>query len=290
MTSHRLAHALPLVLLAGLWLAASACRAPVRAVSYSADADGRGFAFAFADTTGDAYLRELRRRCRLDSVVAGATTDLERVAALTHWAHGLWEHSGWNEPAAYDARSILDEVAAGERFRCVEYAIVIREAAQALGMQARCVGLQTADVETRRWGAGHVVAEVYCREHDRWVFADGQGDAVALRNGRPLSAVELGLALREGPAEVTLLSGADTLRGEPSAAYLAWVAPYLHFFNTGFDTRPRPTRVPPGPQFDGHSVLYLVPEGEQGPRVFQRKSPVRAAYTSSLRAFYPSPE
>lgn len=267
-----------------------ACRAPVLAVAYT-DAPPTGpLPFTYADTADNVYLRTLRQRHRLDSVVAGATTDLQRAIAVTHWAHTRWEHSGWNEPQAYNALAILDEVAAGERFRCVEYGIVIREALQSLGLQARVVGLQTADVEKRRWGAGHVVAEVYLREHATWAFVDGQADAVPLLNDAPLSAVNFGLALRQNRNAVSLVNAGGPVTGKTRAEYLDWVAPYLHHFNTTFDARPRPTRDSVPVELNGKRMLYLVPEDAELPTVFQRKSPINAIYTYSRAAFYPTPE
>lgn len=220
---------------------------------------------------GREYLAELREESGLDAAAAGAETDLERLAAVTSWVNGLWRHSGSNQPSANDPLTILREAAAGARFRCVEYSIVIAGCLEALGMDARVVGLKTADVETRSSGAGHVVVEAYLRDLGKWVMADGQWNVIPVLAGRPLNAVELqqALAAGDGPLELVGITGLRAL------LYRRWIVPYLHYFDTGVDGE----------------YLMLGPVGAPQPRTFQGRMPLNVTiYTHSVREFYPAPE
>ena len=220
---------------------------------------------------GRGYLEELREESGLEAVVAGAETDLERLAAVTNWASALWRHDGSNQPSANDPLTILREVAAGARFRCVEYSIVIAGCLEALGMDARVVGLKTADVETRSSGAGHVVVEAYLRDLDKWAMADGQWNVIPALAGRPLNAVELqrALAAGDGPLELVGVTGLRAL------LYRRWIVPYLYFFDTSVDGE----------------YLMLGPVGAPQPRTFQGRMPLNVTiYTHSFREFYPIPD
>ena len=219
-----------------------------------------------------AYLAELREEFGLDAVAAGTETDLERLAAVTNWVNGLWRHDGGNQPSANDPLTILREAAAGGRFRCVEYSIVIAGCLEALGMDARVVGLKTADVETRSSGAGHVVAEAYLRDLGKWAMADGQWNVIPVLAGRPLNAVELQQTLADGQQGQLEMGGAA---GWQAVVYRRWIVPYLHYFDTGVDGE----------------YLMLGPVGAPQPRTFQGRMPLNVTiYTHSVREFYPAPE
>ena len=276
--------------LAALLVLAQACsHRAARNLAYDESARAEDYPFAYADTTGDAYLRELRQRHGLDSVTASSKTDLERVLAVLHWTHTQWSHDGYNTPTASDALSILEEAAGGASFRCVEYGIVSSEALQAIGIPARTIGLKIAAVETRWLGAGHVAAEAYLRDMGKWVFLDGQFGVVPTLDGVPLNAVEFGEALRTRRDDVALVSAEGPVTGKPRAQYLRFVDAYLYYLDVRFDNRPvasRDERVRVG----GKSSLMLVPAGAARPTVFQRKSPMDyLAYTSSPPAFYAVP-
>ena len=225
----------------------------------------------------DPYLRTLRETYGLDAVVVDAQTDLDRVRALSRWVRTRWEHNGEAVPVRSDPVSILVEAAAGRRFRCVEYAIVLAGALRSVGIEARVVGLKRADVETRPSGAGHVVAEAYLRDRRRWVMVDGQWDALVTRDGEPLSAVEVQQALVERVPGLAVESRSGTSAG----TYYRWIAPYLYYFDVATDAR-----VSPGV---ATSAVMLVPLGAPSPTVFQRTGTIRAAYTHRLGDLYSPP-
>lgn len=225
------------------------------------------------------YLARLRHDYHLDSVVAGAGSDLERVRRLSRWARRQWEHNGENQPARADPLAILAEARSGKRFRCVEYAEVLAAALSAIGVPARVLGLQRADVETARSGAGHVVAEAYLADRDRWVLVDGQWDVIPFRGAEPLNAVELQRALAERVTDLQV----ESLSGTSTGRYARWVAPYLFYFVA----RPRAwTTGGPG----GPASLMLVPLGATAPRRFQQQwSQPPYVATNSTMVFYARP-
>ncbi|HEY6565393.1 MAG TPA: transglutaminase-like domain-containing protein, partial [Pirellulaceae bacterium] len=165
--------------------------------------------FQWNDPTSP-YLTRLRTEFKLDQVVAGRTSDYRRTQAVCHWVRGRWEHNGSNEPRRPDPISILQEATEGRQFRCVEYAIVLSGALSSLGIPARVVGLMTEDAETRTSGAGHVVAEAYLPDRQRWIMCDGQWDVIPLLDGKPLSALGLQEALADRAPGLSVYSVAQT--------------------------------------------------------------------------------
>ena len=141
------------------------------------------------DAANDPYLAELRATWSLERL--RGPTDLDTVRAVNGWVSSLWQHDGDSVPKQSDPASILAEVRQGGRFRCVEYAIVVKGRLSALGIPSRVLGLMTSDVETRRSGAGHVVAEAYLRDRRAWVMVDGQWNAMPFLRGAPLSELSV---------------------------------------------------------------------------------------------------
>lgn len=235
------------------------------------------FVFDPASAGQDPYLHGLREEFQIDQVVAGATDDLDRLRRLCSWTSRQWKHSGWGEPKQSDPVSILREVRQGKRFRCVEYAIVLAGVCQSAGLPARVVGLMTEDVETRPSGAGHVVAEVYLPDRQKWVMADGQWNAIPMHGQTPLSVVEFEDLL--GHAEAGDLWALDHTKRWTNGVYFPWVRPYLFYVKVPLDTRVNPSN---------EGYVILVPPGTPPPRVFQRSYPINnSLYTSFPADLYP---
>lgn len=247
-------------------------------LGFSAQPDTPSYTFRRSAPT-EPYLTTLRTTYRLDSVVAGATTDLARVQAVCAWVSRQWKHNGTNEPSKSDPLTILQEAAQGKQFRCVEYGVVLSGALAALGLPTRVLALKTADAETRKVGAGHVLTETWLRDQRKWVLVDGQWDVIPFLNGVPLNAVELQQAL----AARTPGFAVQSPRGTTAKKFAAWIQPYLYYFDTDFDQR-FGTKTERG-------TLMLVPAGAKNPTVFQRKYPLRNfRYTNSAASFYAPPE
>ena len=216
------------------------------------------------------YLTTLRSEYSLEELVAHAVSDIERVAIVTDWVHNLWQHHGSNAPKEGHPLFILREVAKGERFRCVEYAVVIEGCLQALGIPARTLGLKMKDVETRASSAGHVVTEAYLKDMDKWVMIDGQWNAIPFIGSTPISAVELQAAIALKDRELTF----PKLSRSRGLLYKKWMSPYLYYFDVTLNG----TRI------------MLAPEGAKEPTVFQQKWPLTVdVFTHSVRDFYARP-
>lgn len=153
------------------------------------------FAFAY-ETLDHPRLRELRVGEKLDDVVAGGRSELEKIAVLRGWARSQWEHQdreGQIEPYC-DAIHILKGIRDGSMKGglCSEYSAVLMQACLALGFQARLVSIES------RQGAGHRVVEVWSDDFDKWVVMDPLLDLHYERGGIPLNALDLHAALVAG--------------------------------------------------------------------------------------------
>jgi hypothetical protein len=236
------------------------------------------------DDPDDSNMVRLRNEYRLQELAAGAKDDYARLRRIVKWTHDRWKHSGSNMPSSFDPLTILKEAAEGQRFRCVEYAIVTAACARALGMPSRVLALKTEDVETASANAGHVVAEVWLKQFGKWVFADAQHDVIPELNGIPLNAVEFQEALvHKSPGLKIRTSSSGLFTFIKRWHYKKWISPYLYYFNFSIDQRffvQRGKRIP--------GKIMLVPKGAKKPKVFQRKYPIKnCTYISSPEAFYP---
>jgi len=229
------------------------------------------------DDPNDPNMVELRKKYDLEGLVSGAQDDYEKLRLITARVQKQWRHHGNNKPSKSDPLTILKEASEGKRFRCVEYAIVVVGCTRSLGMPSRKLALKRPDVETAKSGAGHVVAEVWLKQFNKWVFADGQYGAIPEVNGVPLNAVEFQDAIAcESPG----LRIRFATKGDEKN-YLAWVARYLYYFDFNLDQRFYAKDYKSG-------KVMLVPKGAKKPKVFQRKTPIKnCTYISNPKAFYP---
>ena len=229
------------------------------------------------DDPNDPNMVKLRKKYDLEKLVCKAKDDYEKLKLILAWVQKQWEHHGDNKPSKSDPLTILKEVSEGKRFRCVEYAIVVVGCTRSLGMPSRRLALKRPDVETAKSGAGHVVAEVWLKQFNKWVFVDGQWGAIAERNGVPLNAVELQDAIaRKMPGlKIRFVSKGN------QEDYLKWIVPYLYYLDFNLDQRFYAKDYESG-------KIMLVPKGVKKPKVFQRKSPIKnCTYISNPKVFYP---
>jgi len=168
-------------------------------------------------------LAELRKRYKLDEVVAGARSETEKLIKLRNWVCAQWKY---DPPIPYypawDAREIL-------RLRkgfCVQYAIVCMQCALSLGLQARFVFGHFPNVVLKGQGvSGHEVTEVWSNDLGKWVMLDAQRDEsfVNRRTGELAGMLELhedqlDTYFPEGVVE----RGASFDEGRPSETMLWW--------------------------------------------------------------------
>lgn len=122
----------------------------------------------------ESHLKQLRKMYKLEKVVAGARTELEKMVLLRNWVTRQWTYLPHGLPhPEWDALEILERKSGV----CVQYAIVYMQCALALGMQTRFVFGQVP--YGRVLGAttgGHEVNEFWSNDHRRWMYMDPRED------------------------------------------------------------------------------------------------------------------
>jgi hypothetical protein len=229
----------------------------IEPATYSTGVSGTAYSLIYADTISNAFLALLRTKYNLAQVVAGATTDLQRVIKLTDWVHSKWQHDGNNSPNGQNADQVLTGASQGSRYSCVGYGICLAGCLNAIGLKSRVLGLKRKDVETASCCAGHVCMEVFLNDAQKWVLADAQFDVVPTLNNNPLNAYELRNAIANN-LDALFLNGASNNK----QSYTSFVAPYLYFFDFKINNSDNGNYVPA-------KSLILVPNGVATPVRFQ---------------------
>lgn len=228
---------------------------------------------------------QLRELYNLEDVIRDAEDDYAKLRLITGWVQKQWKHNGNNKPSRPDPLTILKEANEGKSFRCVEYARVVAACARALGMPSRALNLKRRDVETAKSGAGHVVAEVWLDQFNKWVFVDGQWGAIPEKDGRPLNAIEFQKSIANDHSKLNIRFA----RKGNKFRYLIWVAPYLYYFDFDLDQKFFKQKMEPGRISGSLGKIMLVPKGANKPKVFQIKKPItNCNYISNPQIFYPT--
>jgi transglutaminase-like putative cysteine protease len=132
-------------------------------------------------------LVELRRKYKLDEVVAGAQSETEQMVRLRDWVAHQWKFKAPEENyPPFDADAIIRQ---GGGF-CVQYAVTLMQCALSLGHQARFVfGHNPGAFD----GGGHEVCEIWSDEHRKWVFHDVNQNWIYTdrKTGVPMSMLEV---------------------------------------------------------------------------------------------------
>jgi hypothetical protein len=167
------------------------------------------------DESRAAALRE-----RLPATEQGAWAT---ACALLRWVSSRWVHADAHMEVD-DAVACLDRVDAGERFACVEYALVLSQALNARGIPSRRLMLRQARYDIGL-GHGHVVSEAWIDELGKWVVLDAQNSFYWVdHGGRPLSAPELQQIVGTGESTAQM---ADPHVELPSESSQAWWRSYF---------------------------------------------------------------
>lgn len=257
----------------------------VNVVNYSEDKTNM-HTFYYSDTLRNEYLRKLRNEYKLEEITKNAASDLEKVKIILNWVNNQWEHSGTNSPEKSDALSILNEVKQGKKFRCVEYGIVCAAALNSLGYKSRVIHLKTKDVETSLLGAGHVTTEVFVPQFKKWIFLDGQCNAIPSLKGIPLNAVEFQKAIltEYGNLEIVNINGPFT--ADDKKSHTEFVGKHLFYLDVCFDNQYGINELI---SEEEKKSLMLVPVGEKEPKRFQVFGKIDMIYTHSISDFYQQP-
>jgi len=163
-------------------------------------------------------LHELRRRCRLRSVVRAARSEFEEFVLLRDWVKSRWAH-GWNESStanALDGLALLEDSRRGLEFCCGSYAILFVQCLLSLGHQARRISISVDEsdfIAPDEGNVGHSVPEVWSNDLVKWVLMDPDFNCHYEHHGIPLSALEIhDLWLRGMWREVDMVRGKAPLK------------------------------------------------------------------------------
>ena len=112
---------------------------------------------------------------------------------LMQWVSNQWKHNGWNAaPDSLNSLGILKSVHNdGQRYRCVEYGVVLNDILNSFGYVARTVGLKHIDVDYGGAGMGHVATEVWSNKLNKWIFLDPQFGVYAQKDDVLLNIYEI---------------------------------------------------------------------------------------------------
>jgi hypothetical protein len=241
----------------------------------------KDFGLVYSKRDKEEALINLKKTYALDSLVAHCNTDFEKVSTIQSWVQSRWEHNGDNVPEKSDALYILKEAEKGKQFRCVEYSIVANQCLASLGFIVRSLGLMTKDVEEVKFGAGHVVNEVYLYDLKKWVMIDPQFDVITTYNGEPLNAVELQACIANKLA-FEIINPNETISKED---YEKWIGPYLYYFTISINGQ----NITWKDRLLGtKKQICLQSIGTKQPKYFQNLIKLNNNYyTNSLNDFYP---
>jgi hypothetical protein len=168
-------------------------------------------------------------------------TAWEVARSLTDWVSRRWVHADAHMDVD-DAVACLERVDAGERFACVEYALVLAQALNAVGIPSRRLLLRQARYDVGL-GHGHVVAEAWVDELAGWVVLDAQNACYWTDpGGTPLSAPALqAMHAARVPAALTpVVPGAEA----PDEDARAWWQSYFASVSTTGGTWSRGAFLP----------------------------------------------
>jgi hypothetical protein len=133
-------------------------------------------------------LRPLRKREKLDQVIAGSRTDMEVFLRLMKWVRAQWSPGRPDPYPPINAIIILDKIRKGETGGfCAQYCFVLVQCLQSLGYKARYVTLTS-----------HEVTEVWSPGFEKWIMLDPLYDLYISKGGTPLSVYQIHTMILRG--------------------------------------------------------------------------------------------
>lgn len=172
-------------------------------------------------------LAKLRKQERLDEVVQGAASEFEQFVLLMDWTNRQWDLGMPNPYPPWDAFQILEEIRQGRTGGfCAQYAVVFAQACLSLGCQARYVDIIDLLQDGRRT---HFTVEVWSNDYQKWVVMDPSYNIYFQRDGVPLSALDLHMAIRRQAWQDILLVKGPSSRGLKVTDLKTMVGDYKFF-------------------------------------------------------------
>ena len=205
--------------------AAAAAGFKVREVTTNIPAAARSrFRFVPFDYD-DPRLGALREKYALEKLIEGSPDEWTAQLRLKEW---IYERIPGGNPVSSpsSAQEILELAAKGERFYCTQYAITYAECAQALGWQARKIGVDRRHGSEGMGSTHHGAAEVWSNQFRKWVVMDSQSNLHFEKKGVPLSAWEIRAEwLKNSGADVSHVVGIPPKAFTKNPAIVWWNRP-----------------------------------------------------------------
>ena len=145
----------------GPWPLADTVGPKVQILGYDHGEVSPWIEFFTFDSPAHPKIVQLRREYRLEELVRGAKTDLEKAVRLKHWVAGALKF-GTPAPRCFAtgaAVALLARAKRGEVVWCGQAAMVFQQACLAVGLYARFIELGKPENP-----AGHFTTEVFLRE------------------------------------------------------------------------------------------------------------------------------
>lgn len=234
----------------------------------------------FSDYT-HSKAKKLRQLYRLDTLLIGKTTQLQKQIAVMGWVHNLWVHDIANICPSLDALTILQQVKEGKRFRCVEYSVVLSQALKAVGFPARAIELHKEGMSFGV-GKGHAVTEVWNDDLGKWILLDPQNNAVWKKKDTILNAVEIRQILLSKDTALTNILAVDLYpsRWRDNRFNLSdWME---YFYYLSFRYKNQLLENPEHPKLE----ICLLAEGQK-PELLCQGLSRQINYTNNSKKIYP---
>ena len=142
------------------------------------------------DTHDNPKLADLRRRYRLDEVVAPGADEFGRQLLLLDWVNHRFKKFGTPSSRARGALDILEANDAGHTFFCAHYADVFVSAAASMGWVDRPLALRRPD-HVGQGSTEHTSTEIWSNQYRKWVMLDPTFAMYVEKDGVPLNAYEV---------------------------------------------------------------------------------------------------
>jgi len=135
---------------------------------------------------------ELREKYQLKKIISNAKTEFEKFIKLRSLVQQCWKYHGYDQvPEKNNSLKILEAAEKGRNFECWYYATVFVQCAVSLGFKARRLGIGIHPSVERPGSTGHIVAEIWSNEFQKWIVMDADINAHYEKDGVPLNALEL---------------------------------------------------------------------------------------------------
>lgn len=151
---------------------------------------------------------EVIEEARLPDQIDDISTDSAKFRVVAEWVFEVLPKDGPNgrlrdyAEIDYDIEEMLEDAESGGSFQCNDRATIIARTMVSLGYRGRQVPLRS------RQGDGHMLAEAWLPDLEKWITYDPMSEQYFLINGEPASALKLRDYVRAGRhRDVTVSSG-----------------------------------------------------------------------------------